>query len=109
MLPNGFGVMSVFCFVPRSSEYNRPGTLVLKSASGLPQEPTTNLLPSTSRPFGYSSCSPSAKDRKSTRLNSSHSQNSYAVFCLKKKRITLCTHCHCLSGQEWRSYYEYRK
>src|SRR2546430_10209134 len=26
-------------------------------------------------------------DRKSTRLNSSHSQISYAVFCLKKKRI----------------------
>src|SRR2546428_8573284 len=29
-------------------------------------------------------CSPSA-DRKSTRLNSSHDQISYAVFCLKKK------------------------
>src|SRR2546427_7345784 len=27
-----------------------------------------------------------ARDRKSTRLNSSHSQNSYAVFCLKKKK-----------------------
>src|SRR5256886_11180946 len=27
-------------------------------------------------------------DRKSTRLNSSHSQISYAVFCLKKKRFT---------------------
>src|SRR2546427_7922158 len=27
------------------------------------------------------------RDRKSTRLNSSHSQISYAVFCLKKKRI----------------------
>src|SRR5438270_4077683 len=26
------------------------------------------------------------RDRKSTRLNSSHSQNSYAVFCLKKKK-----------------------
>src|SRR2546430_4345758 len=26
------------------------------------------------------------KDRKSTRLNSSHSQISYAVFCLKNKR-----------------------
>src|SRR2546427_7459699 len=26
------------------------------------------------------------QDRKSTRLNSSHSQTSYAVFCLKKKR-----------------------
>src|SRR2546430_9274188 len=28
-------------------------------------------------------------DRKSTRLNSSHSQISYAVFCLKKKRCSL--------------------
>src|SRR3989475_9619271 len=27
-------------------------------------------------------------DRKSTRLNSSHSQISYAVFCLKKKKRT---------------------
>src|SRR2546430_13428340 len=27
-------------------------------------------------------------DRKSTRLNSSHSQISYAVFCLKKKKMT---------------------
>src|SRR2546427_7057133 len=29
-----------------------------------------------------------ATDRKSTRLNSSHSQISYAVFCLKKKNET---------------------
>src|SRR5688572_33088766 len=29
-----------------------------------------------------------AEDRKSTRLNSSHSQISYAVFCLKKKKKT---------------------
>src|SRR2546430_13095377 len=28
------------------------------------------------------------RDRKSTRLNSSHSQISYAVFCLKKKKQT---------------------
>src|SRR2546430_11278943 len=28
------------------------------------------------------------RDRKSTRLNSSHSQISYAVFCLKKKKDT---------------------
>src|SRR2546430_15547704 len=28
----------------------------------------------------------SSPDRKSTRLNSSHSQISYAVFCLKKKK-----------------------
>src|SRR2546430_4978405 len=29
------------------------------------------------------------RDRKSTRLNSSHSQISYAVFCLKKKIATM--------------------
>src|SRR2546427_8769921 len=29
---------------------------------------------------------PAGLDRKSTRLNSSHSQISYAVFCLKKKK-----------------------
>src|SRR2546430_10417415 len=31
-------------------------------------------------------------DRKSTRLNSSHSQISYAVFCLKKKKTIRCVH-----------------
>src|SRR2546430_4913624 len=31
------------------------------------------------------------QDRKSTRLNSSHSQISYAVFCLKKKKTTRTT------------------
>src|SRR5438270_6444641 len=30
------------------------------------------------------------RDRKSTRLNSSHSQISYAVFCLKKKTSKKC-------------------
>src|SRR2546430_11781449 len=34
-----------------------------------------------------SRCSSTSPDRKSTRLNSSHSQISYAVFCLKKKNI----------------------
>src|SRR2546430_10445826 len=32
-----------------------------------------------------------AVDRKSTRLNSSHSQISYAVFCLKKKNKIMCS------------------
>src|SRR2546427_2871893 len=32
------------------------------------------------------------RDRKSTRLNSSHSQISYAVFCLKKKKEKMKTH-----------------
>src|SRR2546430_9428941 len=35
----------------------------------------------------------SREDRKSTRLNSSHSQISYAVFCLKKKKNTSRERC----------------
>src|SRR2546430_15105008 len=34
-------------------------------------------------------------DRKSTRLNSSHSQISYAVFCLKKKK-DVCPYLSCM-------------
>src|SRR2546430_7564978 len=37
---------------------------------------------------GLSRRSPGQADRKSTRLNSSHSQISYAVFCLKTKKGT---------------------
>src|SRR2546427_7078130 len=43
------------------------------------------------------------RDRKSTRLNSSHSQISYAVFCLKKKtrwRLSRLEGCH---GRQRRS------
>src|SRR6267143_6053470 len=35
---------------------------------------------------------PGGADRKSTRLNSSHSSISYAVFCLKKKNLKLKMH-----------------
>src|SRR3990167_2302434 len=56
--------------------------------------PTVSASPASTRPVPL--------DRKSTRLNSSHSQISYAVFCLKKKRygqqveITkLYTYCMC--------------
>src|SRR2546430_12876777 len=58
------------------------------------------LFHSTPRTFGTEAPAPLAailshqrnnavahlEDRKSTRLNSSHSQISYAVFCLKKKK-----------------------
>src|SRR5688572_31585790 len=37
-------------------------------------------------PSAWKRCSVRPGDRKSTRLNSSHSQISYAVFCLKKKK-----------------------
>src|SRR2546422_3166525 len=38
------------------------------------------------RPVSTTRSSKTSKDRKSTRLNSSHGYISYAVFCLKKKR-----------------------
>src|SRR5438876_5660756 len=37
---------------------------------------------------------PPARDRKSTRLNSSHPSISYAVFCLKKKTSSLASFCN---------------
>src|SRR2546427_7998182 len=46
------------------------------------------LIVAGTGPVGIRANSP---DRKSTRLNSSHSQISYAVFCLKKKTYLLCT------------------
>src|SRR3712207_8454349 len=39
------------------------------------------------KPASVAQGSVRAKDRKSTRLNSSHANISYAVFCLKKKQI----------------------
>src|SRR3712207_8960815 len=41
-----------------------------------------------------------AEDRKSTRLNSSHANISYAVFCLKKKTITTISSSPACSGQK---------
>src|SRR2546428_1515082 len=70
---------------------------------------TRLILSSTAHDWNISENQPSFKlDRKSTRLNSSHDQISYAVFCLKKKkkktsrrsvdRLTLCTKSHSLSS-----------
>src|SRR5690349_24059658 len=40
--------------------------------------------------LGMHTCQAAMSDRKSTRLNSSHVETSYAVFCLKKKQVTDC-------------------
>src|SRR2546429_7349769 len=40
------------------------------------------------------------RDRKSTRLNSSHGYISYAVFCLKKKNNLILYHCRHTSHDE---------
>src|SRR5688572_33305656 len=61
---------------PRSTLF--PYTTLFRSS-------TADILYLPSREGGAVAVHPSVLDRKSTRLNSSHSQISYAVFCLKKK------------------------
>src|SRR2546430_6293318 len=67
---------------PRSTLF--PYTTLFRSASVGDQ----SIRPSVARDFGkkVDGRGNGQGDRKSTRLNSSHSQISYAVFCLKKKK-----------------------
>src|SRR2546427_4086640 len=63
-------------------------TLSLHDALPICQPPATGGMNTTASPSASGvDHSPNSAliDRKSTRLNSSHSQISYAVFCLKKK------------------------
>src|SRR2546427_8310320 len=70
-------------------------SLLDQNAFGLAADPTRVVLPPEREPaVAVVDFAPlaavvarlKARDRKSTRLNSSHSQISYAVFCLKKKK-----------------------
>src|SRR2546430_2842840 len=65
---------------PRSTLF--PYTTLFRSTRGRARTraPRRDRGPRAPGPGGAS------RDRKSTRLNSSHSQISYAVFCLKKKK-----------------------
>src|SRR2546428_571423 len=94
---------------PRSTLF--PYTTLFRSRLGLIRGPYTLLrlltpqrcvrvrLPSSEKPVfirtGTSDVPTFEKvDRKSTRLNSSHDQISYAVFCLKKKKTMLSAYCN---------------
>src|SRR2546430_8781962 len=60
--------------------------LMIERAEFARREWVRNLgEPMIPRPIGLFFTEKKREDRKSTRLNSSHSQISYAVFCLKKK------------------------
>src|SRR3712207_7848391 len=62
-------------------------------ASFIPQAPdTADPLRHQSRHDGVCHDLGNPADRKSTRLNSSHANISYAVFCLKKKKILHSDH-----------------
>src|SRR2546430_12051111 len=62
------------------------GNLKDSSARGRRDIPRQIHATATARGWRDRSAKAMWLDRKSTRLNSSHSQISYAVFCLKKKK-----------------------
>src|SRR5688572_32330190 len=79
--------------------FNDPATTEIYTLSlhdALPISHVEHVVPAPSHPHHAAREHPSRRarsarrsrlqDRKSTRLNSSHSQISYAVFCLKKKK-----------------------
>src|SRR5690349_22244983 len=72
---------------PRSTLF--PYTTLFRS-NGRPNSSPSSQRPDGSpprvRPDRGSAALDSPQDRKSTRLNSSHVEISYAVFCLKKKK-----------------------
>src|SRR2546430_8752219 len=80
---------------PRSTLF--PYTTLFRSCSAITgtkgPSATGTLLLGRERMWHNSQPGPlHSVDRKSTRLNSSHSQISYAVFCLKKKKTCPPTH-----------------
>src|SRR2546430_6275260 len=73
---------------PRSTLF--PYTTLFRSPRLSPSYPGDSASRPSPPPAGGAPPSrpvSAARDRKSTRLNSSHSQISYAVFCLKKKDV----------------------
>src|SRR2546427_6654878 len=71
----------------RSSDLVEGSTALIKQMLDIGA--TTLLVPMVDTAEQARAVVAATRDRKSTRLNSSHSQISYAVFCLKKKKGTL--------------------
>src|SRR2546422_1980383 len=75
---------------PRSTLF--PYTTLFRSLGSLLVQvtvPPLRVSPAESRSIAWNGQTPPrcrSRDRKSTRLNSSHGYISYAVFCLKKKK-----------------------
>src|SRR5438034_8659651 len=78
-------VVNLFLLAPRAQRSTLfPYTTLFRSHSKY-ETVTPPAFVRTSGNTGIPRCRTSSQDRKSTRLNSSHTVISYAVFCLKKK------------------------
>src|SRR5438552_17803740 len=74
--PTEIYTLSLHDALPISGETSSPPSPAPSAAGGAARSP---------RAYRWKACI-AARDRKSTRLNSSHQIISYAVFCLKKKK-----------------------
>src|SRR3712207_6997075 len=76
----------------RSEDEQRRGAVSRPREPGLVgiDEPAVGGLQAGLGDLAYRAAPGGKADRKSTRLNSSHANISYAVFCLKKKTHVLC-------------------
>src|SRR2546430_7744088 len=82
-----FPYTTLFRSAPERGRARVPGSAVSRGARVLVLDGQTNQALACVRSLGRAGYDVLvARDRKSTRLNSSHSQISYAVFCLKKKK-----------------------
>src|SRR2546430_9009534 len=77
-------VPPVLCFFFFFNDTATTEIYTLSLHDALPISGTWNFGAAVTQPV-FTAGKIRSKDRKSTRLNSSHSQISYAVFCLKKK------------------------
>src|SRR5688572_31440413 len=77
-----------WCGVGKVPQQLRSTARAAQDAAGTAQEAAgaTQDAADTAREAAGVAQPGAPRDRKSTRLNSSHSQISYAVFCLKKKK-----------------------
>src|SRR3712207_7158720 len=76
---------TLFPYTTLFRSYVRADFLAAKAPAGPPTPAQTE--PSPPPPTPEPTPTPKPTDRKSTRLNSSHANISYAVFCLKKKKL----------------------
>src|SRR5947209_11881451 len=84
-LYNYFSLYFIFFFFFNDTATTEIYTLSLHDALPIYPWRSQNSIASRSSPRRHPAAKGS-KDRKSTRLNSSHANISYAVFCLKKKK-----------------------
>src|SRR5215469_10237844 len=89
------------CSRPANQDPARPAKAAMSAAQSAPSQPVPEAQPPAAAPIAVLAPAPGdvpipadahrldeilqCGDRKSTRLNSSHVEISYAVFCLKKK------------------------